>query len=96
MPAAPHGPQSDEGGKRPIAWRRLIRNFMIELVLYGILVVAYFLVALRFLGDPLFRLFSDNLALYASASLLLIVAQGFLLDLVVTYILDLVGLERLE
>ena len=96
MPAAHHEPQGDKAPKRPIAWRRLIRNFVMELLLYSILVVAYLLVALRLLGDPLFRLFSDNLALYAVASLFLIVAQGFLLDLVVTYILDLIGLERLE
>lgn len=79
-----------------VAWRRLLVNFLIELAFYGLLVVGYFFLVLRLLGDPLARIFSDNLTLYALASLGLIVAQGFLLDLVVTYILDLLGLDRLE
>ncbi|MBN2501060.1 MAG: hypothetical protein JXB38_09810 [Anaerolineales bacterium] len=73
-----------------------LRKFLIELVLYGLLVVGYFFLALRYLGDPLARLFQDNLRYYAIASLLLIVAQGVLLDFVVTFLLDFFGLDRLE
>jgi hypothetical protein len=73
-----------------------LRKFLIELVLYGLLVVGYFFLVLRYLGDPLARLFQDNLTFYAIASLLLIVAQGVLLDFVVTFLLDFFGLDRLE
>jgi hypothetical protein len=76
--------------------RKFIRNFLIELALYGALVVGYFFVALRFLGEPLAELFGSNLPVYALASLGLIVAQGFLLDVVVTYLLNLIGLDHIE
>lgn len=76
--------------------RKLLRNFLIELILYGILVFIYFIVVLRFLGDPLQQLFTDNLTYYAFAGLGLIVVQGFVLDVVATYLLDLIGLDRLE
>ena len=73
-----------------------LRKFLIELVLYGLLVFGYFFLALRYLGEPLARLFQDNLTHYAIASLILIVAQGVLLDFVVTFLLDFFGLDRLE
>ena len=57
-------------------WKVWLRKFLIELVLYGFLVVGYFFIVLRYLGDPLARLFQENLKYYAIASLLLIVA-GF-------------------
>ena len=77
-------------------WKVWLRKFLIELVLYGFLVVGYFFIVLRYLGDPLARLFQENLKYYAIASLLLIVAQGVLLDFVVTFLLDFFGLDRLE
>ena len=73
-----------------------LRKFLIELVLYGLLVIGYFFLVLRYLGAPLAQLFHDNLTYYAIASLLLIVAQGVLLDFVVTFLLDFFGLDRLE
>lgn len=73
-----------------------LRNFLIELVVYGLLVVGYFFIALRYLGEPLARLFQENLKYYAVASLILIVAQGVVLDFVVTFLLDFLGLDRLE
>ncbi|HIE38367.1 MAG TPA: hypothetical protein EYH30_03655 [Anaerolineales bacterium] len=76
--------------------RRLIRNLAIELVLYGILVVAYFVVVLELLSEPLTRLFHNDLTLYAFAGLGLIVAQGVLLDAATSFLLDRLGLGRLE
>ena len=74
----------------------LVRNFVIELILYSILVVAYFVVALRLLGEWLARLFHSNLVTYALISLGLIVAQGVLLDLITSFLLDRLNLSRLE
>jgi len=76
--------------------RSLLRNFILEMVLYGVLVVAYFLVVLRFLGEPLMELYESSLPLYAVAALLLIVAQGVVLEWVTSFLVNLVGLERIE
>ena len=74
----------------------LVRNFVIELIVYSILVVAYFVVALRLLGEWLARLFHSNLVTYALVSLGLIVAQGVFLDAITSFLLDQFKLEQLE
>jgi hypothetical protein len=74
----------------------LVRNFVIELIVYSILVVAYFVVALRMLGEWLARLFHSSLVTYALISLGLIVAQGVLLDVITSFLLDRLNLGRLE
>ena len=71
--------------------RTLIRNFLIEAGVYGVLLLVYFLLVLRLLGEPLRSLFENNLGLYAVVCLGLIVAQGVLLDFVVNYILSAFG-----
>ncbi len=76
--------------------RSLIRNFAIELVLYGILVLVYSAVALRWLRAPLCRLFESNLLAYAVLSLGLIVGQGALLDAITAFLLDQLPIERIE
>lgn len=75
---------------------RLIRGFAIELVIYAVLVVAYFFLVLRLLGDPLERLFSSHLTVYAFVSLGLIVAQGVLLEAVTSFVIGLLGLDKYE
>jgi hypothetical protein len=74
----------------------LVRNFVIELIVYGVLVVAYSAIAFRLLGEPLARLFSSNLSAYALISLVLILTQGVILDLVTSFLLNRLHLERLE
>lgn len=76
--------------------RTLVRNFLIELVIYGVLIVVYFLVVLRWLAEPLARLFDSNLALYAVVALVLIVVQGVVLAWVTSFIIGQLGLDRLE
>ncbi|KAA3648335.1 MAG: hypothetical protein DWQ07_04900 [Chloroflexi bacterium] len=73
-----------------------LRKFILELVIYGLLLLGYFLVVLRFLDMPLQQLFSENLTLYALIGLGLIIAQGFMLDLVVSFILNQLGLNNQE
>lgn len=74
----------------------LIRSFAIEMVIYGVLLVAYVYFVLRLLADPLARLFEGNLLIYAIAGLVLIVAQAVLLETVTSLIVRWLGLERLE
>jgi len=76
--------------------RVLLRNFVVELIVYGILVVAYSFVVLRLLGEPLAGLFNSNLTTYAVMSLGLIVAQGVLPDVITSFLLDRLQLGRLE
>ncbi len=74
----------------------LIRNFVIELIIYGLLVVGYFFLVLRLLGEPLRTLFERNLVLYAVVALALIVAQSVLLEAVTSFLLSRLKLERFE
>ncbi|MFQ6057713.1 MAG: hypothetical protein ACE5MB_02380 [Anaerolineae bacterium] len=76
--------------------RILIRNFVIELIVYGGLVTGYFWVVLRFLGQPLAGLFKGNLPVYAVAALVLIVVQGVVLEFVTSFLIKQLKLERLE
>ncbi len=76
--------------------KRLLRNFLIELLVYGVLLTIYFFLVLRLLGRPLFDLFHLNPLVYAGATLLLIVAQSVLLERVTSYLIRWLGLERLE
>lgn len=77
-------------------FRALIGNFLIEILIYAALVVGYFFLVLRLLGEPLERLFSRNLILYAIVGLVLIVAQAVLLEGITSLIMRWLGLDQLE
>lgn len=74
----------------------MIRNYLIEFILYGFVVTAYFFVVIRYLGNWLNSLYHENLALYAFLCLVLIIVQGFFLDLVTSFLLNHLRLDRLE
>ena len=76
--------------------KKLLRNFVIELVVYGVLVVGYFLLVLQSLGEWLTNLYETNLRVYAVIAVVLIVVQGVLLEKVTTFLIERLGLERLE
>ena len=76
--------------------RVLLRNLVIELIVYAILVVTYSFVVLRLLNALLTRLFHTNLVTYAFIALGLIVAQGVLLDIVTSFLLERLRLEQAE
>ena len=71
--------------------RFLIRNFVIEVLIYGLLVVGYFVLVLRLLAEPLKGLFTENLTLYAFAALALIVIQGAVLEFLTAFLVDRLG-----
>ena len=81
--------------KNPVA-RKMLGSFLIELAIYAVLVIAYFFVVLRLLGEPLNDLYESNLTLYAFLALALIVAQAVLLEAVTSFIMGLLGLDQLE
>lgn len=76
--------------------KKIVRNFVIELIVYGVLVVVYFLVILRSLGSWLTSLYHNNLTVYAFLALALIVVQAVILEKVTTFLIERIGLERLE
>lgn len=76
--------------------RVLIRNLVIELVLYSALLAAYLFTVLRLLDDILARLFINNLVAYAFIGLGLILTQGVVLDLLTSFIINQLQLERPE
>lgn len=81
--------------KQRVPFRILIRNFLVELIVYGGLLVVYFFVALRYLSEPLALLFGENLIVYAVIGLGLIVVQAVVLEFVTSLLFDFLGLHRL-
>jgi hypothetical protein len=86
--------QESPSGEVP--FRELIRNFIIELIVYGILIFIYFFIALRFLAQPLALVFESNLIVYGVLGLGLIVIQSVFLEFVTSLLFDFLGLHRLS
>jgi hypothetical protein len=76
--------------------QKLVRNFIFELVVYGMLLVIYFFAVLQFLDEILFDLYINNTTLYALIGLALIVTQAVVLEAVTSYLIRLLRLDRLE
>ncbi|HEY6111788.1 MAG TPA: hypothetical protein VIV62_04680 [Chthoniobacterales bacterium] len=71
-----------------------LRAFAIELVIYAVLVVAYFFLVLHFLGDGLGRLARTHRYAYAGSAILLMIGQAVLLQNVTTILLRLIRGRR--
>jgi len=67
-----------------------LKSFIIELVVYAALVVGYFFLVLKFLGDWLYRVHQENAHLYAFLALALIVCQGVVLEILTRVLLDII------
>lgn len=68
----------------------VLKSFVIELVVYGALVVVYFFLVLHFLGGALLHLFQEERGLYAFVALALIIGQGIILEIVTRALLRLI------
>jgi hypothetical protein len=82
--------------KSNINYKILIRNFVVEIIVYGVLVTLYFFLVLQYLSLPLKDLYNENLYMYAIIALLLIVLQAILLERLTSFLLDRIGLRRFE
>src|SRR5437667_3151717 len=69
---------------------KTLRAFLIELVIYAVLVVAYFFLVLHFLGEGLHQLEVRHRYTYAGVAILLIIGQAVLLQNVTTFLLRLI------
>lgn len=74
--------------------RNLVRNLIIEIIIYGILLVVYFFVVLRYLNGFLTGLFLNQTIIYAFLGLGLIVAQGVVLEALTSYLIRMLRLDR--
>lgn len=63
-----------------------MRAFLIELVVYAALVVAYFFLVLHFLGEWLQQLEVHHRYTYAAVAILLIIGQAVVLESVTTFL----------
>ena len=63
-----------------------LRAFVIELIVYAMLVTAYFFLVLHFLSDWLQDLHLHHVKLYALIAIALIVGQAVLLESVTTWL----------
>jgi hypothetical protein len=66
-----------------------LKAFLIELVVYAVLVVGYFFLVLHFLGGVLYELASHHRYIYALTSILLIIGQAVFLEAITTFLLRL-------
>ncbi len=69
--------------------RRALRSFVIELLLYGVLIAGYFLLVLHLLGPSLYGIAKNHVRLYAVLAVALILGQSIVLEFVTTWILRL-------
>jgi hypothetical protein len=70
---------------------KTLRAFLIELVLYAILVVGYFFLVLHFLGGWLYQLELHHRTTYAGVSILLIIGQAVVLESLTTFLMRLLS-----
>jgi hypothetical protein len=82
--------------KRKREARRTLGAFVVELVLYGLLVTAYFFGVLLFLGPRLVQLEMQHIRIYAVVAILLILGQAVLLEAITTGLLRLLRGGRSE
>ena len=74
--------------------RILIRNLLIEIIIYSFLIYGYYSLVLRHLVDWLLTIFNSNLVYYSLAGLGLIFIQAVLLDFVTSYLMKFVKLDQ--
>jgi hypothetical protein len=67
-----------------------LKSFLLELMVYSVLVVGYYFFVLHFLGDWLASLFDHKRKVYAAVALLLILGQGIVLETVTTALLKII------
>ena len=81
---------------QPNPIRSLARKLLLELSIYLILIVLYFLLVKISLEDLLHRLFHENLGLYGLIGIGLIVFQGVVLEIISSYLANRIRVDRFE
>lgn len=63
-----------------------LKAFVVELIVYGILVTGYFFLVLHYLSDWLQQLHLHHVAVYAVVAVALIIGQAVLLESITTWL----------
>src|SRR5207237_6602525 len=66
---------------------KTLRAFLIDLIIYAVLVVGYFFLVLHFLGESLYQLEIHHRYTYGGVAILLIIGQAVVLESVATFLL---------
>jgi hypothetical protein len=74
--------------------RKLLRNLVVEIIIYGALIFGYYLLVLRWLGEWIASIFNSNLIIYAFIGLGLIFVQAVLLDLLTSFLMKFIKLDQ--
>ena len=74
--------------------RKLIRNLVFEIIIYSVLILGYYMLVLRWLGDWIASIFDSNLVLYAFAGLGLIFVQAVILDIITSFLMKYIKLDQ--
>lgn len=69
---------------------KTLRAFLVELVIYACLVIAYFFLVLHFLGGWLHQLEVRHRVAYAGVAILLIIGQAVVLESLTTLLLRII------
>ena len=72
---------------------RRVFSFGLELVIYGVLVTAYFFLVLHYLGGWLKDMFDTHRQGYALVALALIIGQGVVLEILTSFLVKLIPLK---
>ena len=72
----------------------LLRNLLIQIIIYGFLVFLYYILVLRWLDDWLMTYFETNLVYYSLVGVGLIFIQAVLLDFVTSYLMKFIKLDQ--
>jgi hypothetical protein len=76
--------------------KQSISVLLIEVVVYAVIMGLYVYLGLRYLSEPMYKLFNSNLNWYSVAVILLILAQAVLLEYIVSFLLGSLGIFRLK
>lgn len=74
--------------------KKLLRNLLAEIIIYGFLIAGYYLLILRWLDDWLMTIFNTNLVYYSIVGLGMIFIQAVILDFVTSYLMKYVKLDQ--
>jgi hypothetical protein len=81
---------------QPNPIRSLTRKLVIELSIYLILIILYFLFVKISLEDLMYRLFNENLGLYGLIGISIIVFQGVVIEIISTFLTNQITMDRFE
>lgn len=74
--------------------RKNIVVLLVEVIVYAVVMTAYVYFGLRFLNEPMYKLFNNSLSWYSVAVILLILAQAVLLEYIVSFLIRSLGIFR--